>query len=274
LVTDARCASVSFTGSGDVGHRIAALAATRLIPATLELGGKSPVIVFADADLDRAAKGISLGIFGNAGQMCWAGSRLIVARSVHEPLVQKVRALAEALKLGPGTASGSEMGPLVSSEQADRVLGFVEEAKAAGASVVTGGTRAEQPELASGNFVKPTVIDSVAPQAHIVKEEVFGPVLSVLPFDSPEEAVRLANDTRYGLFATLWTRDLVTAHTTARQLQAGVVSVNEPPTTFPQAPFAGIKESGLGFEQGRRAIEFYTRRKNVSLNLGVPKPKK
>lgn len=274
LINDARCASVSFTGSGEVGRRIAELAAKRLIPTTLELGGKSPVLVFPDADLDRAAKGIALGIFGNAGQMCWAGSRLIVARSVHEPLVQKVRAHAEALKLGPGAVPTTEMGPVVSRAQAERVLGFVEEAKGAGASVVTGGGRAEQPELAAGNFVRPTIVDSVAPEARIVREEVFGPVLSVLPFESTEEAVRLANSTSYGLFAALWTRDLVTAHTVARQLEAGVVCVNEPPTTFPQAPFAGYKESGIGFEQGRRAIEVYTRRKNVSLNLAVPKAKK
>ncbi len=274
LVTDPRCRSVSFTGSGEVGQRIAELAARRIVPVTLELGGKSPVIVFPDADLDRAAKGIAFGVFGNAGQMCWAASRLIVAASVRDALVEKVSAVARAYRLGPGTEATSEMGPLVSRDQLERVMGFVEEARNGGARIVVGGTRPEEPELAQGNFLRPTIVDGVDAGARIVRDEVFGPVLSVLPFDTPEEAIRIANDTRYGLFAALWTRDLGTAHTVARQLEAGMVSVNESPNTYPQTPFSGYKESGIGFEQGRNAIEVYTRRKNVLLNLGAPKAKK
>jgi aldehyde dehydrogenase (NAD+) len=274
LVTDPHCRSVSFTGSGEVGQRIAELASRRVVPVTLELGGKSPVIVFPDADLDRAAKGIAFGVFGNAGQMCWAASRLIVAASVREALVEKVSALARAYRLGPGAEATSEMGPLVSADQLDRVLGFVQEAKDGGARIVVGGGRPEEPALAHGNFVRPTIVDQVDGQARIVRDEVFGPVLSVLPFETTEDAVRLANDTRYGLFAALWTRDLGTAHTVARQLEAGMVSVNEPPNTYPQTPFSGIKESGIGFEQGRRSVEVYTRRKNILVNLGAAKAKK
>jgi aldehyde dehydrogenase (NAD+) len=274
LLTDARCRSVSFTGSGEVGQRIAELAARRVIPVTLELGGKSPVVVLPDADLDRAAKGIAFGIFGNAGQMCWAGSRLIVPESLHEELVAKVAKIADAMKVGPGAESTSEMGPVVSSDQLERVVGFVEEARTSGAKVVAGGQKVTEPALADGNFVRPTIVTDVTPDQRVVREEVFGPVLSVLRYTNVDEAVRLANDTRYGLFAALWTRDLAQAHTVARQLEAGMVSVNEPPTTFPQSPFGGYKESGIGFEQGRRVVEAYTRRKNVIVNLGSAKPKK
>ncbi len=271
LLGDPRCASVSFTGSGDVGRRIAELAAQRLVPATLELGGKSPVIVFADADLERAARGVAFGIFGNAGQMCWAGSRLIVARSVHDELIGKVRQIAEGLRLGAGVEEKVDMGPLVSADQAHRVVGFLEEARSHGIHVVTGGGRAEEERLRAGNFVKPTVLDDVPSDARVVREEVFGPVLVTHPFDTAEEAIALANDTRYGLFAALWTRDLATAHVTARRLEAGMVAVNEAPNTFPQTPFGGVKESGVGTEQGRSALEPFTRAKNVMIHLGTSK---
>ena len=274
LVSDPRCRSVSFTGSGEVGARIAELAARRVVPATLELGGKSPVLVFPDADLDRAAKGIVFGVFGNAGQMCWAGSRLLVHESVHDALVAKVAQLAEGLRLGPGTAEPVDMGPLVSREQSERVLGFVREATGDGARVITGGGAPQDARLSEGNFVRPTVLTDVSPGQRVVREEVFGPVLSVLRFDSLERAVELANDTRYGLFAAIWTKDLLTAHTTARRLEAGMVCVNESPNTFPQTPFGGFKESGLGFEQGRETLLPYTRRKNVLINLGASRPKK
>jgi aldehyde dehydrogenase (NAD+) len=271
LVADPRCASVSFTGSGEVGERIAAVAARRVIPATLELGGKSPVVVFADADLDRAARGIGFGIFGNAGQMCWAASRLIVHESVRAPLLEKVKAVAEAMRLGPGVEEGVEMGPLVSREHAAHVLEYVETARSDGGHVLTGGARSPDPRLAAGNFVLPTVLTDVPVTSRAVREEIFGPVLSTFSFTDVEEAVRIANDTRYGLFAALWTRDLGTAHSVARRLEAGMVSVNEAPTSFPQTPFGGYKESGIGFEQGVRVVENYTRRKNVMINLGAPK---
>ncbi len=273
LVADPRCASVSFTGSGEVGARIAQTAARRVIPATLELGGKSPVIVFPDADLDRAAKGVGFGIFGNAGQMCWAASRLIVHESVRGPFLEKVKAIAEATRLGPGLEDGVEMGPLVSREHAGHVLEYVDAARADGGQVLTGGARAPGAALADGNFVLPTVLTDVPATSRAVREEIFGPVLSVFGFTDPEEAIRLANDTRYGLFAALWSRDLGTAHAVARRLDAGMVNVNEAPTSFVQTPFGGFKESGIGFEQGVRVVENYTRRKNVMLNLGAPRKK-
>jgi len=269
LVTDPRCASVTFTGSGDVGQRIAELAARRIVPLTLELGGKGPVVVFADADLERAAKGIGYGIFQNAGQMCWAASRLLVHESIREPFVEKVRGIADGLRLGPGTMDGVEMGPLVSKEQAERVLAYVEDARHHGGKVVAGGTRPDAPELATGNFVRPTVLSDVAPESRAVREEIFGPVLVVSSFSDAEDAVRKANDTPYGLMAAVWTRDLATAHTVARRLECGMVVVNESPTTYPQTPFAGVKSSGVGFEQGLRALDTFSRRKNVLVNIGV-----
>ncbi len=273
LVNDPRCASVTLTGSGEVGRRIAELAAHRSIPATLELGGKGPVIVFADADLDRAAKAVGYGIFGNAGQMCWAASRLIVHESLRSPLLERLRGIAEALKLGPGVEDGVEMGPLVSKEHAARVLEYIDVATADGGSVVTGGTKVTDGRLAEGNFVRPTILAEVPPNSRAVREEIFGPVLSVSSFAETEEALAAANDTPYGLLAAVWTRDLGTAHTVARRIESGMVVVNEAPMTFPQTPFGGFKGSGVGFEQGARALEPFTRRKNVLVNLGAPKRK-
>jgi aldehyde dehydrogenase (NAD+) len=274
LITDARTASVSFTGSSDVGRRIAELAAPRMIPTVLELGGKSPVIVFPDADLERAARAVANGIFQNSGQMCWAGSRLVVEAGVEAPLLEKLKSVAQGLKLGPGVDPGVTMGPLVSKDQMERVLGFVTEARDGGARIFLGGGRPSAPELQGGNFVEPTVVTDVDPEARMVREEIFGPVLAVHRFESADEALRLANRTRYGLFASVWTRDLATAHGVARQLEAGMVTINEPPMTFPQTPFGGYKESGIGFEQGRGAPLVYTRQKNVIVSLGTGKPKK
>ncbi len=273
LVDDPRCRSVTFTGSGEAGARVAALASRRFLPLTLELGGKGPVIVFPDADLERAAKGIGYGIFQNAGQMCWAASRLLVHASIRDPVVDRVRAVAEGLRLGPGTSDGVEMGPLVSREHAELVLGYVTEAKEDGGRVLTGGEKASDPPLAEGNFVRPTILEDVPPSSRALREEIFGPVLSVQTFSDTEEAVRLANDTPYGLLGAVWTRDLGTAHTVARRLDSGMVVVNEAPLSYPQSPFAGRKASGVGFEQGRRAIDGYTRRKNVLVNLAAPRKK-
>jgi aldehyde dehydrogenase (NAD+) len=268
LIEDPRCRSVTFTGSGDVGQRLAALAARRLLPTTLELGGKGPVIVLPDADLDRAAKAVGYGIFGNAGQMCWAASRLLVHESIRAPFVEKVRAIAERLKLGPGVADGVEMGPLVSTAQVETVMGYIDVARSDGGTVVAGGTRPTEEPLRAGNFVRPTVLADVPVTSRAVREEIFGPVLVVHSFTDLEEGLRMANDSTYGLLAAVWTRDLGTAHTVARRLEAGMVVVNESPTTYPQTPFGGFKGSGLGFEQSPRAVEAYTRRKNVLVQLG------
>ncbi|MCI4365690.1 MAG: aldehyde dehydrogenase family protein [Thermoplasmata archaeon] len=271
LVEDPHCRSVTFTGSGEVGRKLAVVAASRLLPMTLELGGKGPVIVLPDADVDRAAKAIGYGIFGNAGQMCWAASRLLVHESVRAALVEKIRAIADRMKLGPGVQDGVEMGPLVSREQSDLVLGYVEDARSSGGQVVAGGTRPTDDALRAGNFVRPTILADVPPSSRAVREEIFGPVLCVASFGDTDEAVRLANDTSYGLLAAVWTRDLGSAHSVARRLESGMVMINESPMTFPQTPFAGMKSSGLGFEQGIRALEPFTRRKNVLVQLGGAK---
>ena len=271
LVDDERCRSVTFTGSVEVGRRVAELAARRFVPLTLELGGKGPVLVFPDADLERAARAIGYGIFQNAGQMCWAASRLFVHESVRAPFLEKVRALAERLRLGAGTSDGVEMGPLVSPEQLDRALEFVDDARSSGGSVLTGGVRASEPELAAGNFLRPTVLVDVPETSRAVTEEIFGPVLAADGFHDVDDAVRRANATRFGLLGAVWTRDLATAHSVARRLDCGMVVVNEAPISFPQSPFAGTKASGLGFEQGRDAVAAYTRRKNVLVHLGAPR---
>lgn len=273
LLDDSRCRSVTFTGSSEVGARIGERAGRRMLPVTLELGGKGPVVVFPDADLERASRGIGYGIFQNAGQMCWAASRLIVHESVRDALLERLRAIAERLRLGPGIADGVEMGPLVSPEQAERVLRYVAVAREDGGRLVTGGEKAKEPPLAAGNFVRPTILTDVPGSSRAVREEIFGPVLTVASFSDPEEAVALANDTAYGLLSALWTRDLGTAHSVARRIESGMVVVNEAPITYPQAPFAGSKASGVGFEQGRRAVENYARAKNVIVNLGPSKKK-
>lgn len=165
------------------------------------------------------------------------------------------------------------MGPVVSREQEARVLEFIETARHDGGKVVAGGGKASDPRLAAGNFVLPTVVADLPAASRVVREEIFGPVLAAVSFSDADDAVRIANDTAYGLFASVWTRDLATAHTIARRLEAGMVSVNEPPTTFPQTPFGGFKQSGVGFEQGLRVVENYTRRKNILVNLGATKRK-
>jgi aldehyde dehydrogenase (NAD+) len=273
LIDDPHCASVTFTGSGDAGRRVAELAARRFLPLTLELGGKGPVIVFPDADLERAAKGIGYGIFQNAGQMCWAASRLLVHESIRDPFVEKVRGIAEGLKLGPGVADGVEMGPLVSKDQAERVLDYVRDARESGGKVLSGGSKVDTPPLASGNFVRPTVLTDVPLTSRAVREEIFGPVLIVAPFSDAEDAIHQANDTPYGLLSAVWTRDLATAHSVARRLESGMVVVNDSPTSYPQTPFAGVKSSGVGFEQGSRALDTFSRRKNVLMNVGAARKK-
>ncbi len=273
LVTDRRVASVSFTGSPGVGRRIGELAASRVVPVTLELGGKGPNIVFSDADLERAARGVSFGIFLNAGQMCWAGSRLLVQEEVKERFLSRVKELALKLKLGPGLEPGVEMGPLVTREHRAVVEGYVTRGVEEGAVPLVGGPGAAlSPGLEAGNFLAPTIFDAVTPGMTIAREEIFGPVLCAMSFRTPEEALALANDSDYGLLAGVWTRDLSVAHRMARGLEAGMVSVNEYPVTFPQTPFGGFKQSGLGFEQGSRALEFYTRQKNVNVNFAPARP--
>jgi len=259
--------SITFTGSLDTGRQIMEMAARHVTPVTLELGGKNPNIVFADADLEKAVKGVVFGAYQNAGQMCWAGSRLLVHESIHADVVRKVADRAAKLRLGRGVKEDTQMGPLVSREQAASVLSYVEVGVAEGANLVVGGARAQEGELAAGNFVTPALFDGVAPDMRIAREEIFGPVLTATPFRTTDDLIEIANAVEFGLTAGIWTKDLKTAHVVAARIEAGMVSINEFPITFPQTPFVGWKASGLGHEQGLEATRFYTRVKNVNVNL-------
>jgi acyl-CoA reductase-like NAD-dependent aldehyde dehydrogenase len=259
--------SVTFTGSTETGKELLKAVADRVVPATMELGGKNTQIVLPDARLDRALTGILYGAFQNSGQMCWAGSRVVVHEEVAPTLLAKLKEKAASLRLGPGLNEGTQMGPLVSRDHMQNVLSAIEEGRSAGAKLLTGGGPAEEPELREGNFVRPTIFEDPPEAARVAREEVFGPVLTVWDFKDIDEAITRANDTPYGLSAGLWTQNVGKAHTIARRLQTGMVSVNEYPVTFPQVPFLGWKQSGLGQEQGLDAILFYTHVKNVLVNL-------
>ena len=259
--------SITFTGSLETGRQILQMAAKHVTPVTLELGGKNPNIVFADADLDRALKSTLFGAFQNAGQMCWAGSRLLVHESVHAEFVKKVAERAAKMKLGPGLKEDSQMGPVVSRDQERSVLSYVEVGVGEGAKLVVGGRKSEEPDLAAGNFVTPAVFDEVVSGMRIAREEIFGPVLTASSFRTVDDLIDAANAVEFGLSAGVWTKDLKTAHAVAARLESGMVSVNEFPVTFPQTPFVGWKHSGLGHEQGLDAVRFYSRVKNVTVNL-------
>lgn len=267
LATHADVDAITFTGSLDTGRQVLEMAAKHVTPVTLELGGKNPNIVFPDADLDRALKGVVFGAYQNAGQMCWAGSRLLVHESIHADFVKKVADRATKMKLGPGLKDDTQMGPLVSKDQEKSVLDYVAVGKGEGAKLVAGGARADAPDLAAGNFVLPTVFDGVAPDMRIAREEIFGPILAASSFKTTDDLLGAANAVEFGLTAGVWTKDLKTAHGIAAKLECGMVSINEFPVTFPQTPFVGWKHSGLGHEQGLEAIRFYTRLKNVNVNL-------
>lgn len=257
---------VAFTGSTGVGKGVMEQAATNVTGVTLELGGKGPNLVFPDADLDAAARGCHNGIFMNAGQMCWAGSRLLVHEDIHDALVDQIVTRAENTPLGSGIDDDARMGPMVSQSQREEVLEYIDTGKQEGATLATGG---EIPaEKDNGFFVEPTVFTDVTNDMTIAREEIFGPVLSVIEFSDEDEAIEIANDSPYGLLAGIWTQDITRAHTVAEYLDYGMVSINEFPVTFPQTPFGGYKQSGHGREQGREAVHEYTQVKNVNVNLG------
>ncbi|MFN8160249.1 MAG: aldehyde dehydrogenase family protein [Solirubrobacterales bacterium] len=257
---------IAFTGSTEVGKLIARIAADSLKQVTLELGGKSPNIIFADADLEAAAATAAEAIFFNSGQVCSAGSRMMVERSVYDQVVDAVAQVASKLQLGPGLDPETTLGPLVSDEQLRRVTSYLERGVEEGASVAVGGRRADG-DLASGYFVEPTVLVDVTDDTVICREEIFGPVLVAQPFDSLEELAARANASSYGLAAGIWTTDVRKAHKFAAMLEAGTVWINCFNNFDAVAPFGGYKQSGYGRDNGRAALDGYLQTKTVWTNL-------
>jgi phenylacetaldehyde dehydrogenase len=252
---------VAFTGSTEVGKIINKSATDTLKRVSLELGGKSPMIVLPDADVGMAVGGAAMAIFFNAGQVCTAGSRLYVHAKIFDKVVEGLSGAASAIRLGPGLEQSTEMGPLVSKEQQERVLGYIESGKKEGASVAAGGEALSHP----GYFVKPTVLVDVKPTMRVVREEIFGPVVVAQRFDELDEVVRAANDSPYGLGASIWTNNLSTAHRLIPRIKAGTVWVNCHNMVDASMPFGGFKSSGIGREHGRAAIELYTESKSVCM---------
>jgi phenylacetaldehyde dehydrogenase len=255
---------VAFTGSTEVGKLIVHAAADNLKKVSLELGGKSPNVVFADADIDAAVAGAASAIFFNHGQCCCAGSRLYVERPIFDRVVEGVAKEAKKIKLGPGLNPDTQMGPLVSEEQLARVCGYLDSGVKEGARALAGGKKAE----GRGYFVEPTVLVDTRENMKVVREEIFGPVVTAMPFSDPEEIVPRANDSAYGLAAAVWTRDVGKAHRTAERLRAGTVWINCYNIFDAALPFGGYKQSGWGREMGHDALDLYTQKKAVCTRIG------
>ncbi|PKP99817.1 MAG: betaine-aldehyde dehydrogenase [Alphaproteobacteria bacterium HGW-Alphaproteobacteria-13] len=254
---------ISFTGSCETGQKIIAMSAGTVKRVTMELGGKSPNIIFADADLDLAVPASAIGVFNNSGQVCAAGTRLFVERPVYDEVVARIAAFAGALKVGPSLDPETQVGPLVSAKQYARVASFLDEGPREGARLVTGGARLTEGALANGHFVAPTVFADVGDDMRIAREEIFGPVASIMPFDGFDEAVDRANATRFGLAGGVWTRDITKALAAVKRIKAGTVWVNHYFAMDPAVPFGGYKMSGFGREGGFEHVENYLNTKAV-----------
>ncbi len=258
---------VSFTGGTASGRRIAAMAAEKLMPVALELGGKSPHVVFADADLEAAAQAVASGIFEGSGQSCVAGSRLFVQRSVFQQVVERVTAIASSLRIDLPDAPGAQMGPIASFPHRERIEAMVDDARKAGAEILCGGRRPDDERLAAGAFYLPTVVAGIDNRASIAQQEIFGPVLCALPFEDEDDLVAQANASAYGLAAGIWTGSFPRAWRVARRLEAGTVWINTYKQLSIATPFGGFKDSGVGREKGIGGVRLYQQTKGVYLGL-------
>ncbi len=272
LITHRDVAKIAFTGGDRTGEHVYQLAARGLKRVTLELGGKSANIVFDDADLDEAVKGVVSGIFAATGQTCIAGSRALIHRPIHEEFVDRLLALAKTARMGNPLDSTTQVGPITTRPQYEKVLDYIRIAKEEGAVCRLGGAPAQRPECGSGWFVEPTIFTGVQPAMRIAQEEVFGPVLSIIPFDTEEEAIRIANGTVYGLAAGVWTTSIRRALIMAERLEAGTVWVNTYRAVSYMSPFGGYKRSGIGRESGAEAIREYLQTKSVWIDIAGNAP--
>jgi len=274
LVSHPQVARIAFTGGDEAGRRVYTTAAAHLKRVSLELGGKSPNIIFDDADQEKAANGVITGIFSAGGQTCMAGSRLLVQESIHDEFVERLLKITRSAKIGDPSKPDTQIGPVATRPQFEKVLRYIDIAKGEGARCVAGGRSLEGPEYGAGQFVEPTIFVDVDNSMRIAQEEVFGPVLSILRFKDEEDAIRIANDIRFGLAAGVWTKSLHRAMLLSERLRAGTVWINNYRSTSYTTPFGGFKDSGLGREGGVEAVKEYMEAKSVwiSTDLNMPNP--